>query len=207
VRRSPTPAGRRRGPGIAPLVAVAVLTGLAGCDRAGKTGTAERDAAHLPAGLGARPEAFGVAGGRGTSGGGRSPSGPEIRWEAVGKIPRVVGVAELWDPAAGQALTAQGLRPAADTYARRWGGPDAQLVTRTVMGGVDVFQYRSDSLRASLRSSPDPAARAGRFLVAVTLATGSESSPDRPIAADPADRRRVPEGTFSIAVLAGNPWP
>ena len=80
-------------------------------------------------------------------------------------------------------------------------------MTRTVLGGVDVFEYRAASLRPAFRSSPDPAARAGRFLVAVTLAPGRPSAPARPIVADPVDPRRIPAGTFSVAVLAGNPWP
>lgn len=69
-----------------------------------------------------------------------------------------------------------------------------------------VFQYASPSLRSTFRRSPDPSAQAGRFLVAVTLGTG-EQSRVRPIAADPGDPGKVPAGTFSVAVMAGNPWP
>jgi plastocyanin len=166
----------------------------------------EQDAGRSGPVLGARPETFGVADLGETSGSRRTPSGLEVRWETVGNVPKVVGVAELWDAAAREVVSGQGLAPAAFDYARRFGGPDAEFVTRTVLGGVDVFQYRSASLRSTFRRSADAAARAGRFLVAVTLAPGQAASPDRAIATDPTDPRRVPAGTFSIAVLAGNPW-
>ncbi len=183
-----------------------VLGGLGGCTAGAAPPAEERADAGHPAGLGARPEAFGIAGGPAADGR-SSSSGLEVSWETIGTDPAVVAVAELWDPAARQAVTADGLTSTVDRYARRFGGPDAELVTRTLLGGVDVFQYRAASLRPFFRSSPDPAARAGLFLVAVTLAPDGPPSRERAIAADPADPRRIPPGTFSIAVLAGNPWP
>ena len=185
------------------LLATLAVTG--GCTH-GRATPVERDAGRSGPVLGAHPETFGVAGLGETSGSRRTPAGLEIRWETVGKTPVVVGVAELWDAPAREAVSGRGLAPAADDYARRFGGPDAELMARTVLGGVDVFQYRSASLRSKFRQSADAAARAGRFLVAVTLAPGPAASPGRAIASDPADPRRIPPGTFSIAVLAGNPW-
>lgn len=195
----------RGGGGLVALLAFAVLGGGAGCSEARST-TVGRAAGPAPFGLGAPPSALGVAPG-GAAGHATSPSGVDVRWERVGSGPTVVGLAELWTAAARDAVSAEGLASAVDGYARRWGGPDAALVSRTALGGVDVFEYRAASLRSAFRRAADPAARAGRFMVAVTLAPGKDTVPGRPIAADPADQRRVPPGTFSIAVLAGNPWP
>src|SRR5205814_9290153 len=90
----PAPAPRQRGRGLAPWLVMTTLAGLGGCSRAGGIGVAERDAGH-PSGLGARPETFGVSGGD-SPGSRRWASGFEVRWEPVGKVPRVVGIAELW---------------------------------------------------------------------------------------------------------------
>jgi hypothetical protein len=110
------------------LLAILAVTG--GCTRSGAAPVGVDQRARSGPVLGARPEAFGVAGLGHPSGSGRTPAGLDIRWETPGKDPLVVGVAELWDAESREAVSARGLAPAADEYARRFGDPDAERSTQ-----------------------------------------------------------------------------